>query len=154
MLSGPIEVDTKDTLASVNFVATHVLFRANEEIDFEPKGMCSNLEQKVQSLWDLDSIGIRDHETVHEAFLKNISFEKGRYTVQLPFRNHHDLIPDNYELSLARLNSLVKHLRKEPSLLRDYNQIINEQLEKGIAETVHTKYLNLGQCTISHIRLL
>ena len=137
VLSGPIEVDTKDTLASVNFVATHVLFRADEEIDFEPKGMCPNLEQKVQSLWDLDSIGIRDHETVHEAFLKNISFEKGRYTVQLPFRNHHDLIPDNYELSLARLNSLVKRLRKEPSLLRDYNQIINEQLEKGIVETVH-----------------
>ena len=50
VLSGPIDVDTKDTLASVNFVATHVLFRANEEIDFEPKGMCPNLEQKVQSL--------------------------------------------------------------------------------------------------------
>ena len=68
VLSGPIEVDTKDTLASVNFVATHVLFRVNEEIDFEPKGMCPNLEQKVQSLWDLDSIGIRDHDTVHEHF--------------------------------------------------------------------------------------
>ena len=123
VLSGPIEVGTKDTLASVNFVATHVLFRANEEIDFEPKEMCPNLEQKVQSLWDLDSVGIRDHKTVHEAFLKNISFEKGRYTVQLSFRNHHYLIPDNYEFSLARLNSLVKRLRKEPSLLRDYNQI-------------------------------
>ena len=65
VLSGPIEVDTKDTLAIVNFVATHVLFRANEEIDFEPN---PNLEQKVQSLWNLDSIGIRDHGTVHEAF--------------------------------------------------------------------------------------
>ena len=63
MLSGPTDVDTKDTLTSVNCVATHVLFRANEEIDFEPEGMCPNLEQKVQRLWDLDSIGIRDHET-------------------------------------------------------------------------------------------
>ena len=51
--------------------------------------------------------------------------------------NHDDVIPDNYELSLARLNSPVKQLRKEPSLLRDYNQIISEQLEKGIVETVH-----------------
>ena len=69
--------------------------------------------------------------------MKNISFEKGRYTVQLPFKNHHDLTPDNYELSLARLNSLVRRLRKESSLLLDYNQLINEQLEKGIVETVH-----------------
>ena len=42
---------------------------------------------------------------MYEAFLKNISFEKGRYTVQLPFKNHHEVIPDNYELSLACLNS-------------------------------------------------
>ena len=48
VLSGPIDVDTKDTLASANFVATHALFRANEEIDFKPK--CPNLEEKVQSL--------------------------------------------------------------------------------------------------------
>ena len=58
----------KNTLASVNFVATHVLFGGNEKIDFEQKGMCPNLEQKVQNLWGLDSIGIRDHETMHEPF--------------------------------------------------------------------------------------
>ena len=68
MLSGPIQVDTRNTLTSANFVAVHVLFRASQEIDFEPIGMCPNLEQRVQSLWDLDSIGIRNHETVQEAF--------------------------------------------------------------------------------------
>ena len=42
---------------------------------------------------------------MYEAFLKNISFEKGRYTVQLPSKNHHEVIPDNYELNLTCLNS-------------------------------------------------
>ena len=65
-------------------------------------------------LWDLESIGITDKETVHESFERNVSFEKGRYHVKLPLKEKHDILPDNYDLSLARLDSQVKRLRQKP----------------------------------------
>ena len=40
-------------------------------------------------------------------------------------------MPDNYDLSLARLNSLVQHLRKKPSIMKEY-----DQLHHGIIERV------------------
>jgi hypothetical protein len=69
-------------------------------------------EELLHQLWDIESIGIRDKETVHESFLKNVTFEYGRYSVSLPLKEQHELLPDNYDLSLARLNTLVKRLRK------------------------------------------
>jgi hypothetical protein len=65
-------------------------------------------------LWDLESIGITDKETVHESFERNVSFEKGRYHVKLPLKEKHDILPDHYDLSLARLDSQVKRLRQKP----------------------------------------
>ena len=88
-------------------------------------------------MWDIESLGIRDDtESVHDSLFKNISFENGRYTVQLPFRKHHKPLPDNYELSLVHLNSLYKRLQREPPLLNDYNEIIKEQINDGIVERV------------------
>ena len=42
----------------------------------------------------------------------SVTFEDGRYSVSLPLKEQHELLPDNYDLSLARLNTLVKRLRK------------------------------------------
>lgn len=36
-------------------------------------------------MWDLDSVGIRDKDTVREAFEKNLSFENGKYFGPLTF---------------------------------------------------------------------
>ena len=90
----------------------------------------------LHCLWDLELIGIMDRETVHEAFERNVSFENGRYHVKLPLKEKHDTLPDNYELSLARLDSQVKRLRQNPPLLKDYDQIFKEHLDQGIIERV------------------
>ena len=58
------------------------------------------LRMDLQRLWDLDSVGIRDRDTVHEAFEKNLSFEDGKYSVHLPWKEHHKLLPDNFENSV------------------------------------------------------
>ena len=54
----------------------------------------------------------------------------------LPPKESHEFLPDNYELSLVRLNSLVKRLKGEPDIMEEYNRIIEEQLVKGIVEKV------------------
>ena len=89
-----------------------------------------------QVVTNIESIGIRGKKTVHESFLKNVTFKNGRYSVSLPLNERLELLPDNYELSLARLSTLVKRLRKEPLVFKEYNEIIREQLSQGIIERV------------------
>ena len=66
-------------------------------------------------------------------FLK-IFFDKGRYAVRLPFRKHHDTLPDNFDLSVTRLNSLVRRLKKSPELATEYSKVIEDQKKQGIIE--------------------
>ena len=42
----------------------------------------------------------------NENFRKDIKFENNRYTVKLPLKEHHPLIPDNYTTSLKCLVKL------------------------------------------------
>ena len=67
----------------------------------------------------------------------NIVHDGERYVVNLPFNsNAQSLLPSNYQLCSSRLNSLIKKLCANPSLLAEYNAIIQEQLDTGIIERV------------------
>ena len=106
VLSGPVKIESKHTFASVNFVPTPVLKVGANSINSSPEQNVPvesfDLKDNIPCLWDIESIGIRDsEESVYDSFIKNISFEEGRYTVQLPFKTHHQPLPDNYELSLV-----------------------------------------------------
>ena len=48
----------------------------------------------------------------------------------------HDLLPNNKQGNLRRLESLLKKLQKEPNLLDQYDEVIQDQLAKGIVERV------------------
>ena len=48
-------------------------------------------------------------------------------------------IPDNLLLSQRRLLSLLKRLKRDPDILREYNAIIQQQLKAGIVEVVESK---------------
>ena len=119
--------------SATNFVETHVLFtgrESNEEM---------TLTEQVSRLWDIESIGIRDMQDVRKSFIENVSFQNGRYSVSLPFKEYVQDIPVNYSLSLVRLNSLVKRLHKEPEVLEQYDKYVQEQIDSGIVEIVDTK---------------
>ena len=59
-----------------------------------------------------------------------------RYEVRLPFKETHPPLPDSYQLSKTRLESLVRRLKSNPELLRQYDQVIQEQLQVNIIEPV------------------
>ena len=52
------------------------------------------------------------------------------------WKEHHRLLPDNYEVAVSRLNSVPKRLRKTPELLQEYNHIIEKQSGMGIVSDV------------------
>ena len=87
-------------------------------------------------MWDLDSLGIKKIDEVHEAFIDSITFDGERYSVRLPWKKGHGDLPSNYENNLSRMKEQIRRLKKEPELLAGYDAIIREQLQKGIIEKV------------------
>ena len=125
VLSGPLTGMTLNSIENIN-------------VNFLPSfpSKSGKIEETVQKLWDLETIGIRPENEVHEHVIDNIIFTGKRYSVGLPWKAGHKALPTNYENSLIRLKSLGKKLRKDPPTLAKYNDIINEQAESGVIEQV------------------
>ncbi len=95
-----------------------------------------DLDKTVHKLWDLDSLGIRVEDEVHEGVIDDILFTGERYSVGLPWKVGHAYLPTNYNNSLSRLKSQLKKLRLNPDILEMYNNVISEQVEMGVIEQV------------------
>ena len=96
----------------------------------------ASLDSEIHKLWDLESIGIKSNDDVHESFENDIRFWEGRYSVKLPWKQGHDYLPSNINISLSRMKGQLKRLRKEPKVLDKYDSIIKEQLNSGVIEKV------------------
>ena len=130
VLSGPTPSNGSDS-CSVNLTTTHVL-RA-ESIQSEQ----FSLDEQLRAFWDLETLGIKEKEpTLYDNFMKHVVFRSGRYRVSLPWKEFHDPLPDNFALSVKRLHGLLRKLRQDPDILREYDRTIREQLKNGIIEAV------------------
>ena len=130
VLSGPTCSKELDH-CSVNLVTTHVL-----RVDTQ-QNESKSLDDRLRSFWDLESLGIRQpEETMYDEFANAITFQDGRYEVSLPWKDFHEPLPDNYQLSYNRLQGLLHRLKQTPSILQKYDDIIKDQLKKGIIEPV------------------
>ena len=90
----------------------------------------------VNKLWDLESLGIKEEDQVHETLIDNVCFTGQRYRVGLPSKVGQGDLPSNYEISLMRLQNQINKLRKDPDSMKNYDQIIREQELMGIIERV------------------
>ena len=87
----------------------------------------------MKELWHLETLGLREEEeSKHQPLLDIISFNKTRYSVQLPWKEGHRELPTNFTNSHARLKSLLGKFRKEPEIVREYDTVIREQLQTGV----------------------
>jgi hypothetical protein len=59
------------------------------------------LDEKVKRMWDLETLGVVESNEMHDEFVESITFNGSRYSVKLPWRDGHESLPSNYELSLA-----------------------------------------------------
>ena len=138
VLSGPVSNMPRTLLSRVNLSCTHVMrvsaaqCEAPVIVNYED----SSNQRKLNQMFELDTLGISESNSVHETFLKDVKFENNHYMVSLPWREHHDTLPDNYELCVGKLESTLRRLRKNPPLLDKYHKIIQDQIEAGIIEEV------------------
>ena len=68
----------------------------------------ASLDSEIHKLWDLESIGIKSNDDVHESFENDIGFWEGRYSVKLPWKQGHDYLPSNINISLSRMKGQLK----------------------------------------------
>ena len=66
----------------------------------------------------------------------NIAFENNRYIVELPFKEGHPMLTDNFTLCKKRLKNLKERLDKNKELKFQYDQIIKDQLKCGVIEEI------------------
>ena len=95
-----------------------------------------------EQLCSLDVLGLQDRpdgdqQSVYNDFKEQVRrSDDGWYETGLLWKHGHDLLPNNKQGSLRRLESLLKKLQKEPNLLDQYDEVIQDQLAKGIVERV------------------
>lgn len=144
VISGPLEYSQsadRERAVSVNFVG-------------KDSTMTERLEEDIQVLWDLETLGITESDEVYEEFVDNICFNGDRYSVKLPWKEGRDILDSNYELSLSRMKGQVKKLRKEPEVLREYDSVIKEQLASGVIERVAELERPDGVYYIPHLAVI
>ncbi|CAB4017874.1 E3 ubiquitin- ligase DZIP3, partial [Paramuricea clavata] len=95
-----------------------------------------SLEACVEKLWDYETLGIKHEEEASELLNDSIHFNGQRYSLSLPWKEGHSLLPSNYSCSVQRLKGQLLRLKKEPEGLQEYDRVIKEQLELGIIEPV------------------
>ena len=94
MLSGPANL-TRPQVTIVNFVTTHTL-RVDGEVTNKM------LDATMRSFWELEFLGIQVdsmENDVSDHFASSVKMKDGRYEVSLPWRECHDPLPTNYNLS-------------------------------------------------------
>ena len=92
------------------------------------------LRQEIGNFWRIE--GIDEEHDVYEKFKEDIIFDGERYVTSLPFKPNHDALPDNYRLSLNRLNCLKKKLNKDEKLRKEYDCIFKSYEHDGIIKRV------------------
>ena len=72
------------------------------------------LVEQLKAFWKLVTQGIQEEKrSLYDEFTTNITFQDGCYKVMLPWKEYHNILPDNYQLSLRRLKGLLRHLKQD-----------------------------------------
>ena len=119
VLSGPSHDKLELDYCTINMNVSYVL---HADIHFEET---HTLDDKFRAFWELEALRIRDREeTLYDDFTGVVKLKNERYQVPLPWREYHDLLLDTYQLSLHQLQGLLRRLRQDPNVLKEYDDII------------------------------
>ena len=82
---------------------------------FEPDPLISS-KLKLEDFWNLETIGIKepfretDDDLALQRFSESMRFEDNHYQVTWPWKEEDLNLPENFELALGRLKSLIRIL--------------------------------------------
>ncbi|XP_045187494.1 uncharacterized protein LOC123545213 [Mercenaria mercenaria] len=98
----------------------------------------------LEEFWKIESLGISEEQDgisdkiTLTKFKETVRYDNRMYHVTLPWKETAPELPDTRDLALARLRSNVARMRNKPDILDKNNNVIKEQLSKGMSEPVET----------------
>ncbi|MCG8044652.1 MAG: DUF1759 domain-containing protein [Candidatus Thiodiazotropha endolucinida] len=144
ILSGRTMDTNEDTCESSMLVITYGS-NINKSNTFTSIDASLPPKTELEDFWNMESIGIVDKPTntddviAMEKFQDTLEYKDNRYQVTWPLKDDDPDLPTNKELALGRLNILVNRMKHKPELLRKYDQVMSDQLHKGIIEKVYSR---------------
>ncbi|KAL7881123.1 hypothetical protein SRHO_G00033770 [Serrasalmus rhombeus] len=103
----------------------------------------AQMDKQLHAFRELESLGItsekpespKDAEAL-QRFEETSILKDGHYEVELPWRQDHPPLQDNYRIAKRRLESLKGKLSKDVTLYSRYNEVVEDYLKQGMAEDV------------------
>ena len=111
------------------------MLRANTEVlndyDFKQENIFNDFKKPFDPE-NHGSNGVIDY--VYFSFKKELEFNGNRYETKISFKEHSEILPDDYQLTQCCLKGLKRSLDKNKILSAEYNNIniIKEYIEEGI----------------------
>ena len=90
-----------------------------------------------ERLSEEECVGIKNVEkSVVDSLLDTVKYDdvENAYEVSLPWKLNHTRLPDNYSNATKRLGSTFNRLKRNPEVLKEYHEIISDQLQKNVIE--------------------
>ena len=112
------------------------------------------LDLELKRMWELEHIGIsppKDECIAVKKFRNEISFKDGHYIAPLPWKDDHPYLPSNKNMALKRLDSLINKLKKNPTDLKCYDDIIKDQISRNFIEEVDRNEETSGGSKVHYI---
>ena len=120
---------------SINLISTDVLKTESFVVTQD-----ATLKEELSKFWNYETLSIKSEEpTLYDSFADQVKFKNGRYKVSLPFKEAHEVIPDNFSHCVQRLKANLKQLRNSPEILTQYHAVMKDQLNSGVIEPVDTE---------------
>ena len=100
------------------------------------------VKPNLDNFLNLETIGISDSPVdpqdteALKVFHETLQYEEGRYHVSWPWKNEITSLPENKELAFGRMKSLVRKMKNNCDLARQYDSILQDQLHVGVFEKV------------------
>eukprot|EP00795_Rhopilema_esculentum_P001425 gene1425-15846_t len=109
----------------------HLFFAGSSRVDYDK--LCS-----------LDILGLGEREVGNQSVFGEFAEQleqkpEGFFETGLLWKGDCPHLPDNKAGSLARLEKLINRLERDPDLYMKYDQIIQDQKEKGIVEVIRVR---------------
>ena len=126
----------ENSIVSINLNSVYIL-RANTEVlnDYDFKQ--ENIFNDFKKLFNSENHGSNDViDYVYFSFKNELEFNGNRYETKISFKEHSEILPDDYQLTQCRLKGLKRSLDKNKILLAEYNNILKEYIDEGIVEVV------------------
>ena len=108
LVSGPVNVQGNDQL-SINLFSTDVLKTESFVVTQD-----ATLKEELSKFWNYETLGIKSEEptlyepTLYDSFADQVKFRNGRYEVSLPFKEVHEVIPDNFSKLCSEAESQIE----------------------------------------------